>query len=645
MKKLVFVLGLVMALSLVSVASAATPTIAELQAQIAQLTAALAALQGGTAAASDVPTITSTLKVGSTGAQVTALQQYLINEGLLDIAAPTNYFGPKTKAAVKAWQEDNGVVAVGTGVFGPLSIAKLNELKLAGPATPPGTTPGSSALAGTDGNIASVTNLSQYSSEEVGAGQKDIKVLGMEVEASSDGDILLKSMKLNFDPTGNTGSTRLNRYIKSASIWNGSTKIGTANVDDFSKDSSNVYTKTVTLDNGVVIKAKDKAKIYVTVDAASVIDTGDISGDSWTVDVDNIRFADGSGVVTTDTQSNSQNVAIAYVTYSTSADTELKISVSSDSPKAGIVTVSTTADTNNVVLLKGKLTLEGTSDVLLDSFPVTFTSTGTGVATATTNVILKIGDKEWNETVPVATGLSGTVTFDNLDLNIDSGSSVDFTILADINESADTAVSTAFDQGDTLLASVTASNREVMDAENNQGDQLATGEKTGTIVGKAQEFRTSGPVLTLLGTDVSNSAGTSANDDMGTFKIRFSVKAVGDVLYVPSLVAATTTTTGYDGNTVVIVDRAGTATKGGVSVVLTNTSDTTLSDVGSYKIEEDQTENFELSVTAQLPTVGNADQFRAALSGLAWSLTDIYPVTNLYTSNLDPFKTSYQGLN
>ena len=81
MKKIVLVLGLVMALSLVSVASAAT--LAELNAQLAALQASIAAMSGSTASVSSLPVITKSLTIGSTGDEVTALQMYLEDEGLL----------------------------------------------------------------------------------------------------------------------------------------------------------------------------------------------------------------------------------------------------------------------------------------------------------------------------------------------------------------------------------------------------------------------------------------------------------------------------------------------------------------------------------------------------------------------------------
>src|SRR5690242_9426602 len=53
------------------------------------------------------------LTVGSSGADVSALQAILIERGFLHIAAPTGYFGPLTKSAVAAWQASVGLPSTG----------------------------------------------------------------------------------------------------------------------------------------------------------------------------------------------------------------------------------------------------------------------------------------------------------------------------------------------------------------------------------------------------------------------------------------------------------------------------------------------------------------------------------------------------
>jgi peptidoglycan hydrolase-like protein with peptidoglycan-binding domain len=605
------------------------------------------------------------LTVGSTGADVSALQSWLISKGfaipsISSGAASAGYFGAQTKAAVVAYQTSVGLPA--TGFVGPLTRGILNGTSV--PSTPvaascpvgytctakPGTTapatPSTGALAGTDGTISAVNKLSQFNNEEVGDGQTEVKVVGFEVEASKEGDIALKSINITFDGSSNTGSTRLNQYVEEVSVYQGSKKVGSSSSDDFNKDNSGVYSKTITLANATV-KSDATEKFYITVDAVSNLDSGDISGsnDAWSVDINNIRYEDGSGVVSTDSDTGDlggslDNVALSFVSFATTANTELKFSTDSSSPDAGIIVIDDTSDTDNVTLLVGKVKVEGESDVLVDTFPVTLTTTADSIAAVTGSLTLKIDGEEFSETVSLNSVQTGSVTFDNLDLNLTAGKTYTFTVLADINDTNNSGVTaTDFDEGDTLTASFTASNRNVLDAENKEGDQLSdSSEKSGTSVGDAQEFRTNGIGLALVSTATSATTGTSANDDVGLFTIKYKVTAIGDTVYISSL--ATSAGITYS------VDKGGTATTS-VTIVgaLVNNTDTTLTSVGNYEIEEGQSETFTLSVSVPISAASGSGQYRTALTGVKWDTTDDTSMDNTYSSELDSFKTEYAVLN
>lgn len=71
------------------------------------------------------PSITQYLTVGSRTTQVVALKKYLASQGLLTGVSNTNYFGPSTAAALKAWQKKKGIDA--TGATGPKTRAALKN--------------------------------------------------------------------------------------------------------------------------------------------------------------------------------------------------------------------------------------------------------------------------------------------------------------------------------------------------------------------------------------------------------------------------------------------------------------------------------------------------------------------------------------
>ena len=75
------------------------------------------------------------LTVGSTGDDVTTLQQFLLDEGVYPEGLITGYFGSLTKQAVTRFQEKYAAeiltplnLSKGTGFFGPSTLKKVNEL-------------------------------------------------------------------------------------------------------------------------------------------------------------------------------------------------------------------------------------------------------------------------------------------------------------------------------------------------------------------------------------------------------------------------------------------------------------------------------------------------------------------------------------
>ncbi len=614
--------------------------------------------------ASATVTVPPTLMQGSHGTQVMNVQT------VVGVTADGS-FGPMTKAAVIAWQSAHGLTA--DGVVGPMTAAAMNGTSSTGALCPNGNTVASSCtlppsgsssgptcpngnlisnnclpsgttggpLAGLSGTIANVNELSAYNNEEVAEGDSDVKVAGFDVKASNDGDIQLVSTKITFAISNSSGSTRLGDYVDSISIWQGSTKIGSADASDFNKDSTGNYSKTISLSNSVV-RADKTEKFYISVDAPSSLDSGDLDSETVTIDVENLRYKDGSGVVTTEDgyDLDGMDVGIAFVDFSTAADTNFKISTDTSTPDAGIVIVDDTDTTDGVTLLKGKIKIEGTSDVTLNELPISLTVTGaTNIDALTGNVVLTIGGEEFSEStgancdVTCATNTTATLTFDDLDFDMNAGDTVNFSIKADI-EALD---GVSFDEGDTLTASLSTINRGLIDAENSEGDQLTSGEKTGTATGQTQEFRTQGISLDLVSVSAVKTANDTNDLDTGTFTIKFKVTAVGDDVYI-----ATTASTGGAINNSYTVYYGSTATLTDVSEAIVNTTDTDVSSGGNWLVEDGSSETLEMTV---LRSGSSQDAlYRAALASVKWNTDDSSSSYNSYTSNLDSFVTGFVAL-
>ncbi len=496
------------------------------------------------------------------------------------------------------------------------------------------TTTTTTTMSGTTGDIASISQLSQYSSEEVGSGQNDVKVMGFDVEASNDGDVKITSIKLTFDNTGNASgdSDRLSDYLDTVTVWMGSTKVGSADTDDFNKDSSVTYSRTIQLDNAIV-KADKKASFYVAVDAVNNLDSGDIDSDSMTVGINSIRFMDGSGVTTTISNSDSlldgnmdydianDGVGISFVSYSSAADTELKFSTD-NTPSSATVEVDSSENTEDVVMLKGQIEVEGDSDIWLDELPFTFTTTGESPTALASVATLTIDGKTFTETVTTTAASSVTVTFNDLDLDLVAGKTVKFSVSADMNDIEDTGVvGTDFDEGDTMTVSLTTTNRASVVAENEAGDSLTDStEMTGSVTGNEMTFRTEG-VNVVMGTPTyGKTTDTNGVVTQLTYTIPVAVTAFGDTLYMGQSGQFASTATASN-SFAVVFENSSTPTTADVtsSATIAISTSNALVESNGYALPEGTTRNFTIEVTLNTPGLlgaVSAGNYRARIDEL-----------------------------
>lgn len=136
--------------------------------------------------------LTMDLTVGSTGAEVTELQNWLIGKGYSIPAGATGYFGAQTQAALAAFQAANGI-SPAAGYFGPITRAKVNDMG--------GTTSGGSTSGGTlSGDEASLEDFNSKSGDDDNVdenGSAEVAVFDFDVE---DGDARVERVDLSFDP-------------------------------------------------------------------------------------------------------------------------------------------------------------------------------------------------------------------------------------------------------------------------------------------------------------------------------------------------------------------------------------------------------------------------------------------------------------
>ena len=298
--------GLTIGMTLALGSTAGAVTVAELQAQINALMAQLASLQGGTV--STGASITSDLTVGSSGAQVSALQSALVAQGHLVMPAGVamGYFGSLTKAAVMKWQAANGVPA--TGYFGPLSRAKFNASAGVGATgTVPGatvggttTTTGTITTVGVECTITVTKNPNPASGTKLYENDSKRGVLGIKLEAKSS-DMRVERVKIDMDHVTGTTVADQNFYNKIATriyVLDESNNVlasSDLNSTTVVKDGSDYF---ITLAGFGYVVPKNAIKVLtIAVDGRSTWDS-DYDTETWSlgVPVDGVRAIDGVGV-------------------------------------------------------------------------------------------------------------------------------------------------------------------------------------------------------------------------------------------------------------------------------------------------------------------------------------------------------------
>lgn len=261
-----FTIGVVLALvvGVVAPGVAGAATAAELQAQIEALQAQLSALMAqlsdidggsGSGSAGGSCVFSRNLYPGMSGEDVKCLQQYMNSAGHQVAASgagspgnETLYFGSLTRAAVKSWQDANGVsYGAYWGYFGPASQAVYNSLGPVSPADP--ADPDVPVVVG-DGELM----ISLANDTPVGATIADNANDNFTKVTFTAGDADVEVSKIYVKRIGNTGNSDVEnvKFIDMDGVKHGS-------VGSFNVDSRAMITFTPVLE----IEAGESASYYI----------------------------------------------------------------------------------------------------------------------------------------------------------------------------------------------------------------------------------------------------------------------------------------------------------------------------------------------------------------------------------------------
>jgi hypothetical protein len=519
---------------------ASAQTTAELTAQINSLLAMIAQLQaqiaGGAAAGGSATTFTTDLTVGSKGADVTALQTWLVGKGFLTMPAGVamGYFGSVTKAALAKYQVSAGITPA-AGYFGPITRAKVNALAVV-PGTPGSTVvPGSITTPGAEGTITVTSSNGSVVSTAYAGDSKD-KILGIKVQAAGS-DVAVQRIKVDLG----ANTTQYNRIWNTLYVVDDSGNVLSSlplNSSSVVKDSGEYYA-TLTGMNFIVPKGQYK-QLYIAADLYSTIDSTNwtATAGTYTVQLANlgVRAVDGAGIDQYGPTTGSTISSAVTVSGNLTDLATLTVSSNASTPTASVV-VANQGSANNQYDQLPILTFDVQSkkdSVQITDLIVRVAKSGTGAAVASSTVYLFDGSTSLGTAslgTAVATG--NYATFSNINYTIPKDTTKTLTLKVDVR-SADSAVSTFIG-----YASSTG-----MTAQSSSGTTLTSTYKSGSVTGNSISSIKAGPVFTLTSRSISASApqvgGTTApSTSTLTAIFNLHVQAVGGAVTFGTVASGT----------------------------------------------------------------------------------------------------------
>lgn len=478
-------------------------------------------------------TFNTNLTVGSTGADVVALQTWLMASGysipaIASGAASKGYFGSQTQMAVKAYQASKGIP--NTGFVGPLTRGALNggytaPVAVSCPAgyvctpTAGGTpvtpvTPGVMGTPGVPGTLV-YSKESSFNNSSLDKG-KSVDVAKYKLQASAS-DMQVTSISFDFNK-------RLWLYVGTVTLKDDAgnviaTKSGLTSSDFSELTVGESYRLTVPL-SYVVPRSSWK---YVTLNLTALTSTDRTSSETITISSSQARAVDGTGVNDTQTVGTSQSIS-----WTGSSNAAIVTTINSSSPTTKLVQVSTSVETDNVVLGVFDIKSQNTDTTLRTLKLSVRTADGSNTVAGMFNDLkVKIGGGTPVSYSSISSDVaaygestaSTTVTFTNLNTTLPKDTYVSVTLLGKVAKNVTGSAST------TLYANST--NIVVEDSS-----YASVSVNSAVIAANVQSFTTSGLAMASPSVSKGTKTVTNAGTTTVTFNLAFSLTAGDNAVYI-----------------------------------------------------------------------------------------------------------------
>ncbi len=543
---------------------------AQIQALLAQIAILQAQLNGGTT--SPVITISRDLTIGSTGADVTTLQNWLITRGYAIPAGATGYFGAQTQSALARYQAANGI-SPAAGYFGPITRSHIAAVVPPVVVVPPVDRDDDDELSGGEANL---TNFDLRSEDFDGSeGENEVEVFTAEFDVD-DGDVRVERMDIMVRAEDSGMSENPWDYFDRVILMNDDgDEIGDMDVDsrsDWDEQNDDEYRLTLTgLD--YVVREGDMAEITVAFDIADNIDSSDINQEfEFWIEDDGIRAADSLGI---QQYIGNDNDTVSFG-FSEENTGDITIRSSSDDPDASILVADEDDESDEYLVFAFEIDNQEDVEVLLTDLMIDVT-TGSGDADDLIRRATLVLDGDEFDGDINASGIE----FEDIDFELGEDEEITAELMITlVRDAANTTISFDIDSAD-------------LEAEGlESGDDSDVG---GSADSATHTIALAGIGINALSTSQAVvTPGSNASATYGTYTLRFEVEAFDEDAYI----ATTADTSGTVGVTYSI---NGNAFSGSQTEYLTSTA--SIED-GFYRIDEGDSERFTLTVTLDPSTAG-----------------------------------------
>ncbi len=526
----------------------------------------------------------STLKKGSRGSEVTALQAKL---GVVQ----TGYFGNLTAAAVSNYQASKGLPRVGQ--VGPLTRAALCMDMAGTPNTgnPGVVNPTPVSTSGVEGTLDVKLAASPANNANIQT-STDVPVYGLEFKARVN-DVVVQTLDLQAAVTLSGAAENPSTLINTIKVWDGSTVLATIPVNSttFTKDSSQVYYIRLAGLNFAV--AKETTKFLTVSFSSNSIDSDRVvTLDGY--NTSSIRAVSGNGI------SSFYSVDGASYTRTHTFKKPGTSSLTLSSATSPLRSMNYRINPDSGVQGASVLTFNVKSETG-DSKILTVNASTTASGTAPTTLYLYDGSTLLASKTVVSSG--GNIAFDNLNVVVPKDVTKTLTIKSDWPSNSTTGSAAS-----TTVASV-------LFEKPNGSSANASGSQ---IFGVNHYVFSAAPQFALVGVpSISKTSNQGASTTEMSASFTFNVTALGGAMTKPTaatftVVAATNTTN------------------------LLGTAEGTPVTIPNNDIADGSTAQVTVTATLANADVTHSGQYGFAVSSIAWTVGSN---TITQTWGLDDFKT------